>query len=78
MLMLLSMPTLLGFQHAYSMYHAGYHHGGGFGDMILRGIIYSVISHMIGGIFHGHGLLGTIVMGIVILFVVNWVWRRFF
>lgn len=49
-----------------------------FADMIFRAVVYSAVGHMLRPLFEGHGMLGTIVIGVVILGVAYVLKKKFF
>jgi len=55
-----------------------YGHHGGFGEMVIHAIVYSSIFHVVGALFRGHGLIGSIIIGVIAMLVGRWVLRRFF
>jgi hypothetical protein len=68
--MIQTMTPLLAYGHYYHTY--AYHGGGGsFGHSIMHAItnalLYGAVSHMLGPLFHGHGIVGTILLGVAII-----------
>lgn len=63
--------------HSYA-YHGG---GGGFGHGIMHAItnalLFSAVSHMLGPLFRGHGMIGAILLGVAIIVGVALIRRRF-
>ncbi|HYZ15643.1 MAG TPA: hypothetical protein VE591_04550 [Candidatus Acidoferrum sp.] len=62
---------------AYGQYYHPYaYHGGGatFGHgimhMLTNALLYSAVSHMLGPLFHGHGIVGSILLGVAIIIAV--------
>jgi hypothetical protein len=56
----------------------GYHHASGgnwFMHMIMSGIVHAAIYHMMAPLFRGHGLFGSIIIGLVIIGAVYLVWK---
>ncbi len=69
------------YHHAYHGYHYHSHAGivAGFGSMLIHAVVYGVVSHLIGELFRGHSLIGSLGIGAVLLgiaFIAFAVFRR--
>lgn len=78
--MIQTMTPLLAYGHDYHTY--AYHGGGdGFGHGIMHALtnalLYSAVSHMLGPLFHGHGIIGALLLGVAIIVAVALI-RRWF
>jgi uncharacterized membrane protein YagU involved in acid resistance len=67
--------------HAFHSSHAAYyshHHASGgnwFMHMIMSGVVHAAIYHMMAPLFRGHGLFGSIVIGLLIIGAVYLVYK---
>jgi hypothetical protein len=70
---------LLAFSHSAHSFGGGYHHhasgGSWFLHMIMSGIVHAAIYHMMAPLFRGHGLFGSIIIGLIIIGAVYLVWK---
>jgi hypothetical protein len=59
--------------HAVHMHHAG---GDWFSYALLSGLIHAAVYHMISPLFRGQGVYGSIAIGVVVLAIAFFVWKR--
>lgn len=57
--------------------HIYYHHSGGFGDMVMNSLIHSFIYSGVHSIFHGMGIIGSVLTAIVAVLILGVVYNKF-